>query len=115
MDKTAIILDVDDGNGAGREFEQVVPILDKYRSEDDRINCLAAVDRFADRLKYPPMDSVPKMVRGEKIRYSGVRRVIDQEGPEQRLLGLYAIWRLSRRNNFQRHDIAAGQAVHLCL
>jgi hypothetical protein len=79
------------------------PSLVEQILQRDRVGDLAAFDGAADRGIDPAMDGVAEMLGSEELGDPRMRRVVDEDRPQQRLLGLDIGGRL-------RHPFEVGLA-----
>ena len=104
VDHAAVIGGVDDGRGFGRESGQILRYRDTAEVviaqeglERDRRRDLAGAHQRRRDLEDPSMDFLAEVIRNEEVRHTVEGVVVDQDGAEQRLLGLYVMRRLAER------------------
>ena len=96
VDGAAVIAGVDDGHGGAGEPRQVlrpahVPkrlVVVEVMLERDRGGDLSALDQLGGRLIDAAVDALEEVLRREKRRNPVDRIVVDEDGAQQRLLGL---------------------------
>ncbi len=95
----------------GQRTVLVEQILQRHRVGD-----LPALDQFADRRIDTGVHSVAEMLRLQEFRHPGIGRVVDQQGAQQRLLGLAVIGRGADQLGVgvaQRRDAGRGHRFHV--
>ena len=100
VDRAAVVLGVDDRRGVGGERAEILRHGQvrrdrlgrlEERAQRDRRRLLADVDQLARRLVDLLMQRIVEVVRIEERRHAVHRLVVDEDGAEQRLLGLEVV------------------------
>ena len=106
VDGAAVVARVDDGGGVGGEPAEVLRHgeagVDRLGGleeglERDRRRLLARGDQLGGRLVDLLVQRIVEVVRLEEARDAVVRLVVDEDGAEQRLLGLQVVGRGAER------------------
>jgi hypothetical protein len=104
VDGAAVVARVDDGRGVGRQAAEVLRHgkagIDRLggleeRPERDGRGLLAGSDQLGGGLEDLLVQRIEEMMRLEKPRHAVVRLVVDEDGAEQRLLGLNVLRHLA--------------------
>jgi hypothetical protein len=96
VDRAAVMLGIDDRHRRFGEPRQILRAADLGKGavlveqilQRDRVGDLAAFDEPADRGIDAAVDGVAEMLRHQELGDPRMRRVVDEDRPEQRLLGL---------------------------
>ena len=128
VDGTAVVARVDDGRGIDGELAKIhghgrggVDRLGRLEKgpQRDRCRLLAGGDQLRQRLEDLLVQGVVEVVRLEEARDAVVGLVVDEDGAEQRLLGLEVVRRGAEGEGIARvgasrgrGGLAAGECVH---